>query len=325
MRLIFFVCLLAAPALAEELRFDRQLMGTRFVVVCHAGDAEAAKKAAEAAFAMAGRLEEIASDYRPKSELSLLASVPVGSPVPVSLELFALLSHARKMAEVSGGAFDPSLGPLTKLWRETRKSGRLPDADLLRTARASCGWRQFSIDPAARTITFHRPGMALDLGGVAKGHAADLMLESLVSAGIFQAMVAAGGDIRLGDPPPGRDGWRVALQSFDLAAADEVLVLANAAVSTSGDLHQAVEIEGVRYSHVLDPNTGLGLTRRITATVVADEAKLSDPLATAACVLGPGDSDVLRLVPGVRQVKIRTLQDDAASVRSERASNPSSP
>jgi thiamine biosynthesis lipoprotein len=323
--LIFFLCLLASPAMAEELRFERQMMGARFLIVCHAGDTAAAGKAAEAAFAIAGRIEAIASDYRPESELSCLAATPAGSPVPVSPELFALLAHSRKMAAASGGAFDPSLGPLTRLWRETRKSGRLPEPDLLRAARESSGWQNFSLDPEARTIIFHKPGMAMDLGGAAKGHAVDLMLESLVAAGIPQAMVAAGGDIRLGDPPPEKAGWRIALQSFDLAAADEVLVLANAAVSTSGDLHQAVEIEGVRYSHILDPATGLGLTRRIAATVIADEAKLSDPLATAACVLGPEKGGVLRETPGVRELKIRTLQDDAASVRSEKASNPPLP
>jgi thiamine biosynthesis lipoprotein len=323
--LFFFLWLAAVSARAEEFRFERPMMGTRFLIVCHAGDAGVVKKAAEAAFAIAGRIEEVASDYRAESELSRLGAVRAGAPVAVSPELFALLAHSRKMAEATSGAFDPTLGPLTRLWRETRKSGRLPETELLRTARESCGWRNFSLDPEARTITLHRPGMAMDLGGVAKGYAVDLMLESLVAAGIPQAMVAAGGDIRLGDPPPEKAGWRIALQSFDLAAADEVLVLANAAVSTSGDLHQSVEIEGVRYSHILDPATGLGLTRRIAATVIADEAKLSDPLATAACVLGTEGGDALRRIPGVRQVKVRTMQDDAASARSGKASNPTSP
>lgn len=167
----------------------------------------------------------------------------------------------------------------------------------------------------------HRENMAFDLGGIAKGYAADLMLESLAAAGMKQSMIAAGGDIRLGDPPPGRDGWNVAVQTFDLNKRDEILTLSNAAVSTSGDLHQSVEIDGVKYSHVLDPNTGLGLTQRIAATVIADQAKFSDPIATAACVMGADAAETLKKLPGVREVKIRTLQNSDAGSRSESLEN----
>jgi thiamine biosynthesis lipoprotein len=302
-------------AAGEEFRFERPLMGTRFTIVCHADDRVAAGKAAEAAFAIATEVNAIASDYQPDSELSQLAAKSANAPVTLSPEFYHLLDHSRRLAEATGGAFDPTLGTLTNLWRETRDHKLLPDPERLRLARAASGWRQFSLDPTARTITLQRPHIAFDLGGVAKGYAADLMLESLAAAGISQAMIVAGGDIRLGDPPPGREGWRVALQTFDPAQPDEVLTLANAAVSTSGDLHQSVEIDGVQYSHILDPATGLGLTRRIAASVIASEAKLSDPLATAACVLGPEAGDALRKLPGVREVKIRTLQDSAARPR----------
>jgi thiamine biosynthesis lipoprotein len=150
--------------------------------------------------------------------------------------------------------------------------------------------------------------MAFDLGGVAKGCAADLMLETLAEAGIPQALITAGGDIRLGAAPPGREGWNVAIKTFDLSGNDEILTLSNAAVSTSGDLHQSVEIDGVKYSHILDPATGLGLTRRIAASVIADNAKLSDALATAACVQDSAGCEALRKMPGVREVRIRILQ-----------------
>lgn len=311
---------LSLSAMAEEFRFERPLMGTTFRIVFHAADKELANKAAEGAFALAGRLDAMASDYRAESELSRLSSAPVGSPIGISPELFDLLSHARKMAEMSEGAFDPSLGPLTKLWRESRKAGRLASKEDLLSAREACGWQFFTLDPETGTITLLRPRMVFDLGGVAKGYAADLMLESLAAAGIKQAMVAAGGDIRVGEPPPGSAGWRVALQSFDLSGTDEVLVLSNAAVSTSGDLHQSVEIGGVLYSHILEPRTGLGLTRRVAATVIASEAKLSDPLATAACVLGPGSGEAIRFYPGVKGVKILTLKEVTKPTRSSRVS-----
>ena len=294
---------------AEKFSFERPLMGTKFSVVCYAESREVAEKAAAAAFLNAEEVNQVASDYLPESELSLLASRPVGKPIPISPLLYELLDFSRRLAEATKGAFDPTLGPLTKLWRETRANRTLPDAEKLKGARASVGWQYFTLDPKSRTITLHRANMAFDLGGVAKGYAADLMLEALAEAGISQALITAGGDIRLGAAPPGREGWNVAIKTFDLSGNDEILTLSNAAVSTSGDLHQSVEIDGVKYSHILDPTTGLGLTRRIAASVIADNAKLSDALATAACVLGPDGSETLRKMPRVREVNIRVLQD----------------
>ncbi len=294
---------------AEKFSFERPLMGTKFSVVCYAESREVAEKAAKAAFLNAEEVNQVASDYLPESELSLLASRPVGKPIPISPLLYELLDFSRRLAEATKGAFDPTLGPLTKLWRETRANRTLPDAEKLKAARASVGWQYFTLDPKSRTITLHRANMAFDLGGVAKGYAADLMLEALAEAGISQALITAGGDIRLGAAPPGREGWNVAIKTFDLSGNDEILTLSNAAVSTSGDLHQSVEIDGVKYSHILDPPTGLGLTRRIAASVIADNAKLSDALATAASVLGPDGSETLRKMPRVREVNIRVLQD----------------
>lgn len=304
-----FAALAAVAPAAEKFSFSRPMMGTGFSVVCYAESREVAEKAVEAAFAEAEKINTVASDYLPESEISLLSSKPVGVAVPLSPLLFDLLEHSRQISETTSGAFDPTLGPMTKLWRKTRSEGRLPDAETLAAARAASGWRHFTLDPEARTITLLRENMAFDLGGIAKGYAADLMLESLASAGIRQALITAGGDIRLGDAPPGREGWNVALKTFDVEKNDKILTLSNAAVSTSGDLHQSVEIAGVSYSHILDPATGLGLTRRVAATVVADNAKLSDPLATAACVLGAEAAGRLRDFPGVRSLNVHTPQE----------------
>jgi FAD:protein FMN transferase len=301
-------CLAAAGAV-ERFSFERPLMGTKFSVVCYAESREVAEKAAEKAFARAEEINAVASDYLPESELSRLAFRPIGKPMPLSPLLFELLDHSHRLAGATNGAFDPTLGPLTKLWRVTRASGRLPEPEKLAAARAASGWQHFTLDQEARTITLLRENMSFDLGGIAKGYAADLMLETLAEAGIRQALVTAGGDIRLGDAPPGREGWNVALKTFDVGKNDEILTLSNAAVSTSGDLHQFVEIGGVSYSHILDPATGLGLTRRVAASVIANEAKLSDALATAACVLDPDDSGALRDFPGVREVRVHKPQE----------------
>lgn len=318
--LYFMILLLPTMAAAEKFSFTRALMGTRFTVVCYADDRSAAAKAAQSAFARGEEINQLASDYLPNSELSQLAAKPINTAIPLTPQLFQLLDHSRKMAEATKGAFDPTLGPLTKLWRSTRDSGHLPDAATLQTAKESVGWQHFTLDPQSRSITLLQKNMAFDLGGIAKGYAADLMLDTMVAAGFPRTMITAGGDIRLGDPPPDREGWNVAVQTFDPAKPDEVLTLANAAVSTSGDLHQSVKIDGITYSHILDPATGLGLTRRIAVTVIADDAKRSDPLATAACVLGPEGIPALQKLPGVRAVKPRVLQDSAPPLRSDKTS-----
>jgi len=311
----------SARAAEEKFRFERPLMGTRFRIICCGDDRAAAGKAAGIAFGKAEQVNAAASDYLPESELSLLSSKPVGSPVPLSPLLYDLLDHSRCIAEATDGAFDPTLGPLTKLWRRTRDRGTLPSPSEIEAARAGTGWRHFTLDPEARTITLHRPGMAFDLGAVAKGHVADLMLESLAASGITRALVAAGGEIRMGDPPTGSDGWRVALQTFDPARPDEAVTLSNCAVSTSGDLHQSVEIDGVRYSHIVSPSTGLGLTRRVAAIVIANEAKLSDAISTAACVLGPDAGGALRHLPGIREVRFLTPQESLVLIHDRNPTN----
>jgi thiamine biosynthesis lipoprotein len=313
--LVITSLVLAMPASAEKFRFERPLMGTRFVIVCHSDDHDAATEAANAAFRVAEEINAVASDHMPDSELSMLSTQPAGKSVDLSPLLYTLLEFSRQTAEATEGAFDPTLGPLTKLWRETRDRRSLPDPEKLQFARGRSGWQHFTLDSSTRTITLHCDNMAFDLGAVAKGYAADLMLESLSRSGIHQAMVVAGGEIRLGDPPPERSGWRVALQTFDTSSLDETIILSNAAVSTSGDLFQSVEIEGIRYSHVLSPTTGLGLTQRIAAIVIADEAKLSDALSTAACVLGASASEKLRGFPGLRELRVKTPKETVLHYR----------
>lgn len=310
------VCLASSMADPEKFSFERPVMGTKFTIVCYADDRATAAAAAQRAFAHAEKINAVASDYIPESELSQLSTKPVGKAIPLSPLLFELLNHARQLARTTDGAFDPTLGPLTSLWRKTRRDQQLPDPELLAAAQKISGWQHFTLNESPPTITMQHPKMAFDLGGIAKGYAADLMLSSLVNDGFSRSLVAAGGDIRLGDQPPDREGWHVALKTFNHNQPDEIRVLANVAVSTSGDLHQSVQIDGLTYSHILDPQTGLGLTKRMAATVIADHAKFSDPLATAACVLGAKNESslaVIRRHPQVRELIIRRPdeQDEA--------------
>jgi thiamine biosynthesis lipoprotein len=225
------------------------------------------------------------SDYRPTSELMRLCAKAGGPAVKVSRDLLKVLLKAQEISRLSDGAFDVTVGPLVKLWREARATRKMPDESRLCSARELVGWRKLEIDAKNATVRLKYPGMLLDLGGIAKGYACDAALRTLKRCGINRALIEMGGDIALGDPPPGKKGWLVQIPA---AQADErCSQLANCGVSTSGDAEQFVEINGRRYSHIVDPRTGLGLTHRAEVTVIAPDCTTSDCLATAASVLGP--------------------------------------
>ena len=263
-------------------------MGTLFTITLFAPDPVGAEAAAEAAFHRVDALEDIMSDYQADSELMRLCERPVGQPVPVSAELFDVLQRAQKVSELSGGAFDVTVGPYVRLWRFARKRKVLPTAAELASAAASVGYEHLHLDTQTRTVTLLAPNMRLDLGSIGKGYAADQALRLLKDRGINRALVAASGDIAIGDPPPSQRGWKIGIADIDTRTNEltRTVLLRNAGVSTSGDAEQFIEIGGVRYSHIISPATGLGLTERIQATIIARDATTTDSLDTTLCVLG---------------------------------------
>jgi thiamine biosynthesis lipoprotein len=253
-------------------------MGTLFRIKLYAAGEEQARAGFHAAFERVRELDDILSDYKPDSELNQISRT-VGRPAKISDDLLRVLAASQKFAEETGGAFDVTLGPVIRLWREARKNKRLPDAAALREAGGWCGYRKLHLDEANRTVTLDQPGMQLDVGGIAKGYAADEALAALNRLGIPAALVAASGDLAFGDPPPGQRGWKIGVDTC-------VLELRNAAVSTSGDGEQRLEVNGKRYSHIIDPVTRMGLTSGITVTIIAARGIIADGIATAVSVLG---------------------------------------
>jgi thiamine biosynthesis lipoprotein len=280
----------AAPVSTASSRWEfvEPHMGTLFQIVVFAPTVGPAKAAARAAFDRIAQLNGIMSDYDPRSELMRLCAQPSGKPVRVSEDLLRILQRSQQLAEETGGAFDVTLGPVIRLWREARRTRQLPSPAARTAALASVGFKKLRIDAARSAVTLLAPGMQLDLGGIAKGYAADAALAVIARHGFPSAMVAASGDLALGNPPPGESGWRVELPADPSTPGQPCVVLAaNAGISTSGDAEQFLELGGVRYSHIVDPATGVGLTRSVTVTVVAREATASDGLATACSVLPP--------------------------------------
>jgi len=280
----------ARPAL-QRIEVSEPRMGTLARVVLYAASEIEGKAAARAALDRVAALDARLSDYRDDSEVAALSRAAAAVPIAASDDLIALLQASEDLARRTGGAFDVTAGRLTHLWRRARRVNVLPTSADVEVARAAGGHRHLRVDAARHTVTLTQPGVELDLGGIAKGYAADEALRAIRARGIGAALVALGGDIAAGDPPPGRAAWSVAVprlvadRSASGATEPYWIALAHAAVSTSGDAEQWMTAGGVRYSHVLDLRSGWPLTGRRSTTVVARRGMDADALSTAIGIL----------------------------------------
>lgn len=285
--------------------FSQAHMGTRFRILLYAETENAANHAAAAAFARIAELDSTLSDYKSDSELSRLSGdSPTHVPIRVSDDLWHVLSRAQQLAQETDGAFDVTVGPMSRLWRRARRRKELPPTELLSKARAATGYQHVVLDPCAMTASLQVANMRFDLGAIAKGYAADEAMRVLVEHNIRATLIDAGGDIVAGEPPPGRQGWSVAIADFSNVGVNKKpstipLALYNAAIATSGDLFQHLVIDGQRYSHIIDPRTGIGLTGQTTVTVIASDGMTADSLASAVSVLCVDKGfDLIERTPG---------------------------
>lgn len=285
-------CLVSSVTASDRFSLLQIRFGVPVEIQLEADDEPAASKAMLAAFAEAKRLDGIFSDYDPDSEARRLADAEPNRWYAASPELVEVSRSARTLASLTDGAFDISVGPLTHLWRKTMRFKRAPDATRVADAIARVGNDRWDVRDGE--ICFRQAGMRLDYGGIAKGYALDRMASVLREHGIDSYLIDAGGDLICGQPPTGRDGWRIEIERpsdrMNATAAPRrkplVLTLANRAVATSGATYQSVTLDGVRYSHIVDPRTGYGVRFLANVTVEADRGWLADALASAVSVCG---------------------------------------
>jgi thiamine biosynthesis lipoprotein len=318
MRAVTTVLLLSAglaPQPLQRFEFSEPHMGTSARVILYAPDEGQARGAAAAAFARIAELDARLSDYRETSELMDVCRHAGGAPVRVSEDVFTVLSAARSFAIGTDGAFDVTIGPVTHLWRRARAIGELPDAGRLAEAARLVGYRKMHLAAAGRTVALEREGMLLDLGGIAKGYAAGEALKEIEARGLHRALVALGGDIVVSEPPPATRGWTIAVASFGAngGTSDRPLVLSKAAVSTSGDAEQHLDVDGTRYSHIVDPATGGARATSRAVTVVAPQPMIADALATSVKLLDR--SRGLALVERTPGAAALVVEDTAAGRR----------
>lgn len=277
------VCwLFTTSAYAQDIiRVERThpAMGTQFRIVVYVADSASAIPTIEQAFARVDTLEMIMSDYRNDSELNRLTRTAGRDTfVTVSEDLWNVLRLAQRISRRSRGAFDGSIGPLSKLWRRAFRQREMPAAEDLALAQSRVNYRWIKLRKRDRSVRLRRPEMRLDLGGIAKGYAIDAAAAVLRDAGIHRLLIDGGGDLYLGNPPPDRPGWRVRSPQGETE-------LHHVAIATSGDQYRYLEWAGRRYSHLIDPRTGYGVTHRRWVTVQAPSAVVADALASAASIL----------------------------------------
>jgi thiamine biosynthesis lipoprotein len=301
----------------EPARFEFQQpeMGVPFRIVVYAASRNAAQGATSAAFQRIKQLNDIMTDYDSDSELSRLSQTSgQDREVEVSPDLWIVLQRAQQLAERTHGAFDVTVGPYVNLWRFARRQGVLPDPARLAKARLAVGYTHMQLDPARHTVKLTVPNMRLDLGGIAKGYAVDQALKVLGRLGISSALVSGGGDLAVSDPPPGKEGWRIELPPLDVTNAPPAryVLLSHAGLSTSGDLFQRLEVNGQRYSHIIDPRTGIGLTDHSLVTVIAPDDFTADGLTKVASVLP--SKEALRFIRQTPGVAVRIVRKPGAKV-----------
>ncbi|MDE0820805.1 MAG: FAD:protein FMN transferase [Opitutales bacterium] len=301
--LVLFLPCLTAVLSAKLQRFEQTSpqMGALFRIVLYEENEISAQKAFQEAFKRVETLNSILSDYQQDSELSRLSKTAgSGMKVKVSRELWTVLRAAHEISEASDGAFDVTVGPFARLWKLARHKRQIPSPDRIARFRPAVDYQKIEFHQDEQAIRLLAPDMFIDLGGIAKGYAADEVLRTLESDGIKSALVDAGGDIVLGDAPPGTEGWRIAIGGRRHPELP-TLKLSNCAVATSGDVEQFLEISGQNYSHIVDPRTGMGLTNRRQATIIATTGMKADALASAACILPFCSTDkLINSQPGVQ-------------------------
>ena len=270
----------------ERFEYTHQQMGTQIRLVFYTTDNEKADSVASLAFNRIDELNEKLSDYLDNSELSLLTN-QVKKDVIVSDDLYRVLKKAIEISEATNGAFDISAGPLIRLWRKTRKTRILPTTSELVEAKKNVGYKFINF-PNKNVVLLNASAMQLDLGGIGKGFAADEVIKILELNGVTSALVDLGGDIRVSNPPPGKEHWVLAFSYFNEEGKEVIkkIGLKDAAVATSGDMYQYVEIDGKKYSHIINPLTGMALNNSIQVTTIAKNATLADAYASAYSVMG---------------------------------------
>jgi FAD:protein FMN transferase len=288
LRLIFLLLFpFTLSAQLKRFQFSENKMGSSFYLIFYHTDSAEAVSLAKECFLIVDSLNDIFSDYNSESEVSKLALQTNQTDIKVSDELFAMIVRSKDAWERSGKTFDVTIGALSQLWRKANKETRFPSESEIKAAKDLTGFNNVTINEGSRTISFKKPGIRFDFGGIVPGYSAQKVIDFLKSKNINIALADASGDIVMSNAPPGKDGWTIGvnLPESENEIWDKKLELKNFAVSTSGDVYRYTIHNGIKYSHIIDPKTGYGVTSQRNVTVMTKYGADADWLATACSIL----------------------------------------
>lgn len=278
---------LALPAHAEWVRrITDGIMGTRITVELWADDKDKGDRAIDAVLDEMRHIDDSMSTYKPTSEVSQVNAKAADGPMPITKELFDLLTTSKEYSVLTDGAFDITYASVGYLY-DFRKRVR-PNETQITKALPAVDYRHVLLDPKSQTVQFSQKGVRIDLGGIAKGYSVDRGIDVLKALGFTRAYVSAGGDSRIIGDRFGKP-WMVGIRDPRKGSDDVItrIPLVDAAISTSGDYERYFEEDGVRYHHIIDPHTGHSASKVRSATIIGPAAIRTDGLSKTAFVLGP--------------------------------------
>ncbi len=266
---------------SEPYEYVEMVMASPVIIRVYASSESTARRAVRDAYDRMHALELTLSDWMQESESNRLeAAAP--EAIEISDDLRHAITISRTLWKNTNGMFDPTIGPLVDLWRKTRNTGRMPQDEEIRLARSRVDLD--SIELLAHKARIKRRDVELDFGAIGKGIALDAASVVLDAYGLNRHLINFDGEILAGDTPPGKDSWQITILP---TGTEETLIIdaVRASIATSGGVNQFFELGGVRYSHIIDPSTGIGTSCARQVTVVCDSATHADVLATVGCII----------------------------------------
>lgn len=299
-------CLLAlvsSAAPAQWLLENRDIMGTRITVELEHRDKIVGQQAIEAVMREMQRIDADMSPYKATSELARLNAGAASKPVIVSDELFWLLKRSKDFSRLTQGAFDITFASAGFLY--DYRAHIKPGAKDLKQAVDAIDYHNIHLEPARHSVSFSKPGVKIDLGGIAKGHAVDNSITLLQKMGITNALVTAGGDSRVIGQRWGRP-WQIGIRDpRDKNRLVAKIPLENVAVSTSGDYERFFDQDGVRYHHIINPKTGDSARELRSVTIIGSDATSTDALSTSIFVMGRERGlQLINRLPGIDAILV---------------------
>lgn len=312
------LCLSFAAYSQQSKAYTRSLtlMGSAFEVTAVAADDTLAWHAVEAGIAEIQRIERMISSWDPKSETSEINRNAGISPVKVSPELFQLIFRSKKVSQLTGGAFDISFAAIDPVWRFDGSMKTLPDSAAVRASVAKIDWQKIELDVTNQTIFLKEKGMKIGFGAIGKGYAANRARAVMQEMGIKSGLVNAGGDLTCWGHPPQGGQWRIGIA--DPKARDQAIAWLWAtghAIVTSGNYERFTILDGIRYSHIINPKTGYPVQGLKSVSIMCADAELADALATAVFVMGQKDG--LALINQLRGVSCLLVTDTDELIASD--------